>query len=210
MKTKPVKVPNLISRSLPGLTWNFPDQKNSLYLTFDDGPTPEITPWVLNTLDKYNAKACFFCVGANVEKYPEIFEDILDRGHTIGNHSFSHLKGWKTKTKKYIADVSKAAKFIPSNLFRPPYGQIKPKQIRAIKKSGYEIVMWSVLSRDWDNSISAEDCLNNVIDHTKSGDIVVFHDSEKAAKNMMPSLEGTLAYFSDKGFEFKRIPEPDQ
>lgn len=210
MKLKPVKVPKIISKTLPGLVWEYPNENKTLYLTFDDGPTPGVTEWVLQTLDKYDAKATFFCVGKNVEKNPGIFNEIIRKGHSIGNHSYSHPKGWQTKTPLYLEDVSKADRIIKSGLFRPPYGQIKPKQIKALKKTGYQIIMWSVLSVDWDREISAESCLANVVDHANQGDIIVFHDSLKAESNMKVALEGTLKHFSERGYCFKRIPEPGQ
>lgn len=206
MKFLPVTIPTAISKTIPGLCWNIPSEEKSLYLTFDDGPTPGVTPWVLDCLDNYNAKATFFCIGSNVEKYPEIYQSILAKGHAIGNHSHTHLKGWKTDTASYIEDILKAEQLINSELFRPPYGQITPKQIKAVKKLGFQIVMWTVLSVDWDQNIPAEKCLMNVTNNAQPGNIIVFHDSIKAENNMKFALEGTLKSFSERGFEFKRIP----
>jgi peptidoglycan/xylan/chitin deacetylase (PgdA/CDA1 family) len=215
MKIIPVKTPNLVKRVLPSLVWNINTKQKVIYLTFDDGPTPEITEWTLNTLDKYNAKATFFCIGNNIEKYPQIFKLILEKGHTIGNHTNNHLKGWKTKTKDYLENINLAQdqidKFYKGKqlLFRPPYGRIKPKQIKEISKLNYRIIMWNILSKDWDKTISKETCLDNVVKKTNSGDIVVFHDSIKASNNLKYVLPQMLDYFTKKGFEFKRIRAQD-
>lgn len=215
MKIIPVKTPNLVKRVLPSLVWNINTKQKVIYLTFDDGPTPEITEWTLNTLDKYNAKATFFCIGNNIEKYPQIFKLIIEKGHTIGNHTNNHLKGWKTKTIDYLENINIAQaqidKFYKSKqlLFRPPYGRIKPKQIKEISKLNYCIIMWNILSKDWDKTISKETCLDNVVKKTNPGDIVVFHDSIKASKNLKYVLPQMLDYFTKKGFEFKRIRAQD-
>lgn len=210
MNFTPVKTPGILRHSFKNLIWSIPSTKKTIYLTFDDGPTSEITDWTLDILLKYNAKATFFCIGKNVEKHPQIYKRILSEGHGIGNHSYTHLKGWKTDTKTYTKDIFSAAKLIDSKLFRPPYGQITPKQIKAISKQEYQIVMWSILSLDWDKSIDKETCANNIIRQSTSGDIIVFHDSIKAKKNMQYALPEVIDYFSKKGFEFKRIPESIQ
>lgn len=234
----PAKTPKLITKALPNLVWQLPTKEKVIYLTFDDGPTPEITDWTLDTLNAYNAKATFFCIGDNIEKYPEIFNRINAEQHAIGNHTFNHLKGWKTKTKSYIENTLKAQEAIKLNtkisdskleenatldlpkhqkseiknqkLFRPPHGRIKPKQAKQLQELGYKIIMWNVLSKDWDKNISKEKCLENVIKNTTSGDIVVFHDSTKASRNMQYALPRVLEHFTKKGFEFKRIPELHQ
>jgi len=213
MNLTPATTPKLIKNLFPNLVWELPAKEKVIYLTFDDGPTPEITPWTLNILKQYNAKATFFCIGKNVEKHPEIFSKIVSEGHTIGNHTYNHLKGWKTNNKDYIDNVIQTQQVFENhqsaivNLFRPPYGQIKPKQIKALSLLGYKIIMWSVLSVDWDKAISKEKCLENVINNTSSGSIVVFHDSKKASINMQYALPKVLDYFSKKGYVFKRIPE---
>ena len=168
--------PSIIRKLFPGLVWTIPNEKNQVFLTFDDGPDPEVTPWILDTLGKYNAKATFFCLGKNVEKYPDLFERIKKEGHAVGNHSYSHLDGWKTRNKDYFEDVEKADKLIGRNLFRPPYGRIKPSQIRELKKK-YKIVMWDVLSGDFDPGKKTNKRLENIIQVTKSGSIIVFHDN---------------------------------
>lgn len=212
----PVKTPKIITSALPNLVWHLPSKDKAIYLTFDDGPTPEITDWTLDTLNTYKAKATFFCIGNNIEKHPEIFKRINTEGHTIGNHTFNHLKGWKTKTQHYVENTLEAQNIIDqhniknSYLFRPPHGRIKPKQAKKLHEVGYRIIMWNVLSKDWDKKISKEKCLENVIQNTTSGDIVVFHDSIKASQNMQYALPRVLEYFSKKGFVFKRIPELHQ
>jgi len=202
----PVKTPKIIKGIFPNYVWDMPlIDKKTIYLTFDDGPNPEITPWVLRTLASYNAKATFFCIGDNVRKYPETFEATINAGHAIGNHTFNHLKGWNTNTEVYIKNAEKAAELIPSKLFRPPYGKIKNKQARILKQQGYKIIMWSIISFDWDKDLLEEHCLKHVIKHTEDGHIIVFHDSLKAAKNMQYALPKVLEHFSKKGYQFKSL-----
>ena len=220
MTLTPVKTPLLIKKMLPNYIWSLDTSEKIIYLTFDDGPTPEITHWTLNLLKSYQAKATFFCIGHNIEKYPNIFQDILRDGHAIGNHTNNHIKGWKTKTKDYIKNTTEATEIINDqiqysnivnrksefvNLFRPPYGQISPKQGKKLIELGYKIIMWDVLSFDWDKSIKKEECLNNVVSNTVNGSIVVFHDSNKAAKNMQYALPKVLDYFDKRGYIFKAI-----
>lgn len=209
----PVKTPSIAKKMFPNYVWDLPNDEKVIYLTFDDGPTQSITRWVLDQLRIFNAKATFFTIGHNVDKHPDIFKSILEEGHTIGNHTYNHLKGWKHKTKDYLKNVElcdEVFKYqIPNssmaNLFRPPYGKLKPKQGRKLIIQGYKIIMWDVLSFDWDQDISKETCFNNVLSKTTSGSIVVFHDSEKASKNMQYALPKTLEYFSNQGFSFKSI-----
>jgi len=207
MNLTPVTIPKVIKTMFPNFIWNINAEEKALYLTFDDGPTPIITDWVLDCLKDYNAEATFFCIGKNVELYPQIYNRILEEKHAIGNHTFNHLKGWKTKTSEYIEDVNKATNQINSNLFRPPYGRIKSKQSKLLIDDGFKIVMWSVLSLDWDKNVSKNQCFNNVIEKSESGSIIVFHDSEKASKNIKYVLPKALDYFTKKGYVFKRIPE---
>jgi peptidoglycan/xylan/chitin deacetylase (PgdA/CDA1 family) len=180
-----------------------------IYLTFDDGPHEQATPFVLDQLKKHNAKASFFCIGKNVVAYPEIYKRIMDEGHTIGNHTYNHLNGWKTDEKEYLLDVSLAAKHIHSSLFRPPYGRIKSFQAKniaaAMKNPSAKIIMWDVLSGDFNEEITKEQCLQNVILNVKKGSIIVFHDSTKAYLNMEYSLPRTLDFFSEKGFRFEKL-----
>ncbi|WP_452601084.1 polysaccharide deacetylase family protein [Pontimicrobium sp. MEBiC06410] len=213
----PVKIPQFIKRIFPNYVWDFSSKDKILYLTFDDGPTPEITNWTLNTLKQYNAKATFFCIGNNIEKHSDIFNAIVEQGHHVGNHTHNHLKGWRTSKKNYISNVEQAQEIIntsiidnkrlpKSNLFRPPFGKIKNSQAKALIKRGYKIIMWSIISIDWDKKLPKEQCLKNVIKHTTNGNIIVFHDSIKAAKNMTYALPEVLEHFSNKGYIFKAIP----
>lgn len=196
----------LAARIFRELIWYFPQRDNEIFLTFDDGPTPEFTPWVLSVLKEYNARATFFCLGKKVEQNPGLFQQIKDEGHAVGNHSYSHLSGWKTKNQTYYKDVYKASEFIYSKLFRPPYGEIKLRQIKQLKGK-YRIVMWDVLSYDYDPQITPQKCLRNVLKKATSGSIVVFHDKQKARKNLQYTLPRVLQHFSDKGFVFKPITD---
>ncbi len=213
MSFTPITTPKVVKSIFPTLIWDIPTKNKDIYLTFDDGPTPEITNWVLDILKQFNAKATFFCIGKNIEKHPDIFQNVLSKGHAIGNHTYNHVKGWKTKTKNYLTEVDLCEEafnnqnFKSIKLFRPPYGQITPKQIKKLQELEYKIVMWNVLSVDWDYKISKETCLNNVVNYAKPGSIVVLHDSMKASKRMQYVLPKVLEYFTDKGFAFKRIPE---
>ena len=201
--------PKFLRSLYKGRVWDIPNEGQELYLTFDDGPHPEVTVFVLDLLAKFNAKATFFCIGKNVEKYPHIYERILMEGHAVGNHSMNHLNGSKVKDKVYLDDIAEAQKFISSSLFRPPYGRLsnfQQKQLQAARFN-FKIIMWSVLSADFDLTITHERCLQNVLLHTKSGSVIVFHDSEKARKNLEYALPKTLEYFADKGFTFKKIEE---
>ncbi len=212
MQIIPAKTPGFVKTLFPNFVWNIDTDKRELYLTFDDGPTPEITDWVLQTLKQYNAKATFFCIGNNIEKHPEIFQSIITEGHTIGNHTYNHLKGWKHKAKVYVRDVLKTEKIIrnfttdtSNNLFRPPYGKFKNKQSKKILELGYKIILWDVLSYDWDKSVSEEICFKNVTSAAKEGSIVVFHDSIKASRNLKYVLPKVLEYYTEKGYVFKGL-----
>jgi len=204
-----IKTPWIVKKFFSSYIWNLTTNRNEVFLTFDDGPHPTITPWVLDQLKHYNAKATFFCIGNNVEKHPDVYRKILDEGHATGNHSYHHLNGWKTDDKNYIDDVSKAAQIIKSNLFRPPYGRIKNSQAKkiagALQTNNQQIIMWDVLSADFDSSFSAGQCLNNVIENVSAGSIIVFHDSEKAFHNLKYALPKTLEHLNKEGFVFKKI-----
>jgi peptidoglycan/xylan/chitin deacetylase (PgdA/CDA1 family) len=178
----PILTPQIIRRLFPGFTWEVQGASREVYLTFDDGPVPEVTPWVLDQLGDAGVKATFFCIGKNVEAHPGIFRRILNEGHAVGNHSFHHLNGWKSSTTDYVADVMRARNCIPSRLFRPPYGRISLAQARALRRSPADmrIVMWSLLSGDFDTSRNAHQCWLSVERHLKPGQIVTFHDSVKA------------------------------
>ena len=206
-----VKTPWLLKKIYPGCVWDIPVHDNILYLTFDDGPHPEATPFVLDELKKYNAKATFFCIGKNVVEYPEIYKRVLSEGHRTGNHSYNHLNGWKVDDKKYIDDVMEARKFIDSNIFRPPYGRITKFQNRLLasgeseRKQLFKIIMWNVLSADFDLSITPEKCASNVIRNSKPGSIVVFHDSQKALSKLKFALPSVLKHFTEKNYRFEAI-----
>jgi peptidoglycan/xylan/chitin deacetylase (PgdA/CDA1 family) len=180
-------------------------REKKIYLSFDDGPHPVATPFVLDQLKKYNAKASFFCIGKNVAAYPSLYSRILEEGHTVGNHTQDHLNGWKTTTDDYLRNVKAAEKWIKSGLFRPPYGRIRSAQARKMRQ--YQIIMWDVLSADFDKAFSAERCYQHVVRHTNNGSIVVFHDSEKAWDKMSNTLPLVLEHFSKKGFQFSAILE---
>ncbi len=200
-----VKSPYILTKLFKSLIyWNIDNSKKVLYLSFDDGPIPDITPKVLELLKKYNAKATFFMVGENVEKYPEVFQMVKNAGHTIGNHTYNHIKSWDNSTEDYYKNIDKAAKLIDSKLFRPPHGQIKLKQLKELSKN-YNIIFWSILSGDFDQKISKERCKNNVIKNAKNGSIIVFHDSLKAKHNMLYALENTLNYFHNLGYRFDSL-----
>jgi peptidoglycan/xylan/chitin deacetylase (PgdA/CDA1 family) len=198
-----VRTPYIIQKLLPLIT-SFPSQKGKLFFTFDDGPHPEVTPLVLNLLAKYQAKATFFCSGSQVEKHPDLYQLILDEGHKTGNHTFSHLNGWSTKKNIYMPDVIKASQLIHSNLFRPPYGKISISQWWVLRKM-YSIILWDVMSYDFDEAMSVEDCTQNVIKNAKDGSIIVFHDSLKAKEKILPTLNFLLDYYSRQAFSFASI-----
>ena len=215
-----VKTNYFVKKIFPNYVWDIPNNENKVFLTFDDGPIPEITEWTLEQLKKYDAKATFFCIGNNIEKYPEIFNNIITQGHALGNHTFNHLNGWKNSTEDYIENVKLCQSQItnpkshPSdselaqqilNLFRPPYGKIKPSQSRILRKLGYKIIMWDILSYDFDQTITPEKCLDNVLKNVVNGSIIVFHDNVKAEQNLKYALPKTLAFLKEKGFVCAKI-----
>jgi len=200
-----VRSPWWLKRLYPGRVWDMRSSVNTIYLSFDDGPEPTITPFVLDELAKYGAKATFFCIGNNVVQHPELFSRILDEGHAVGNHSFDHLNGWKTKDAIYVDNVLKAKRYINSIMFRPPYGKMTHSQQKKLAKLGFKTIMWNVLSGDFDESISPEQCCSNVIDNAASGAVVVFHDSKKASERLSYSLPLVLKHFTEKGYRFDKI-----
>ncbi len=197
-------VPKIISRTFPSFIWHIPVIEKKIYLTFDDGPIPETTPWLLDLLEAYQAKATFFCVGDNVRKYPHLYHRILDQGHSVGNHTYNHLTGWKTSVEDYVENINKAKDFIDSDLFRPPHGLIKNAQFQIIRDE-FKIVMWDVLSMDYDQKVHPEQCLRNVTSHVKPGSIVVFHDSLKARRNLVYALPKTLETLKNLDYKFEAI-----
>jgi peptidoglycan/xylan/chitin deacetylase (PgdA/CDA1 family) len=201
-----VKPPYLLRKMLPRLIWRFSVKEKIIFLTFDDGPIPELTPWVLDTLKVYQAKATFFCVGENVVKHPKIFKRLSDEGHATGNHTFNHLNGWQTDNKAYFENIKKCSPLIKSNLFRPPYGKIKRSQLySSFFKENFKVVLWDVLSYDFDGMVSPEKCLSNVLKNVKPGSVVVFHDNLKAEKNIKYALPKVLETLSSMGFRFEAI-----
>jgi peptidoglycan/xylan/chitin deacetylase (PgdA/CDA1 family) len=199
-----VKTPWLLKKTAPNRLWNMPAGEKKIYLTFDDGPHPEATVFVLDELEKYHAKATFFCIGNNVAAYPQLYKRILEEGHRAGNHTNNHLNGWKVDDEKYFRDIQDAAKYIDTDLFRPPYGRITRFQAAALSRSkhNFKIVMWDVLSGDFDKNITPQQCTSNVIKNTIDGSIVVFHDSEKAYERMREALKRTLDHFAGQGYTF--------
>lgn len=197
-------VPVWFQKLFPGIRWKGDGTVNEVHLTFDDGPVPEVTPWVLNLLKKYNQKATFFCVGDNVRKYPDIFRRITDEGHRVGNHTFHHLNGWHTVDINYLENVEMAGRLIPSDLFRPPYGKMKISQYFQVKKA-YRIVMWTYLSMDFDPRFNAGKCLDEVKRHSRAGAVLVFHDNVKTKANLENVLPGILDYYARENIRSKPL-----
>jgi len=199
------RTPWWIQKLYPSLIWKIAPKANQVYLTFDDGPHPTITPFVLEELKKYNATATFFCVGDNIAKYPETFEAIINAGHQVANHTYHHVNGWKTRIKTYLREYTQTEQLTQSRLFRPPYGRITPTQVAKIATKA-QIIMWNRLSGDFNKSISPETCLQNVIGNGLNvGDIVLFHDSEKALERMQYALPRTLDYIYQNGLTAEKI-----
>jgi peptidoglycan-N-acetylglucosamine deacetylase len=225
MKLYWIKTPKLIKSVFSNLTWDFKNSEKKIYLTFDDGPTPKITEWVLNILNENNIKATFFCIGANINKHPDIFKKIVLDGHAVGNHTYNHVNGWQTRMEEYIKNTELCQESIIKNkliydwkskiddgkkkkestIFRPPYGKIKRNQAKLLRQLGYKIIMWDVLSADFDQNISVEKCLENATKKVTSGSIIVFHDSLKAYKNLEYALPKAIEILKNKGFSFDVI-----
>lgn len=207
-------VPGFVKWIFKKRIWEWTASNKSIYLTFDDGPIPEVTPWVLEQLKQFDVKATFFCIGDNVQKHPDIFRQIIAAGHSIGNHTFNHLNGWKTTTPEYVLNTLKAQQILEKHhpekepiknpLFRPPYGKIKNKQVKELQKRGFRIVMWSVLSMDY-AEISPQKCLDNVLKNVRPGSIIVFHDSLKARNNVTEILPKLLEQLKAEGYTFKKL-----
>ncbi len=200
-----VKTPWWLKKIYPECVWEMPVAEKKIYLTFDDGPHPVATSFVLEQLKKYNARATFFCIGKNVDEYPFLYEEILDEGHSTGNHTYNHLNGWKTDDTVYMDNISQAKKRIDSSLFRPPYGRATKFQLKLIQQQGLLPVMWTVLSGDFDKQLPNEKCLRNVLKQSGDGSIIIFHDSAKAFERLEYVLPRVLEHFSSKGFQFEQI-----
>ena len=224
MKLYWIKTNKLIKKIFSNYIWDIPNVENKIYLTFDDGPTTEITEWVLEQLKKHEAKATFFCIGKNIHNHQDVFLKIINEGHSIGNHTQNHLKGWNTSKEEYLDNIAlckseisnlncfgsslslgSAICNLQSPLFRPPYGKINRSQSKRLQQLGYKIIMWDVLSADFDQTITPEKCLENVIQNVQSGSIIVFHDSVKAFKNLEYALPRTLEILKQRGFIFEAI-----
>jgi peptidoglycan/xylan/chitin deacetylase (PgdA/CDA1 family) len=206
----------LFKKIYSSYTWDIPTTEKEIFLTFDDGPIPGVSDFVLEVLEKYNAKATFFAVGHNIEKHPEVFQRVVQGGHAVGNHTFHHLNGWKTDTNTYLDNIAECDEMLSSlyhsgsraggsqKLFRPPYGKLTREQSRVVRQN-YKVIMWDVLTADYDNSLHKETCLKKTIKYTNKGSVVIFHDSLKAEKNMTYVLPRLLEHFSEQGYSFKAI-----
>jgi peptidoglycan/xylan/chitin deacetylase (PgdA/CDA1 family) len=206
-----VRIPKIIQKIYSNYSWRVNTSKKEIYLTFDDGPTPEVTPFVLDLLKEYNVKATFFCIGKNVKKYPNLFKRIVEEGHAVGNHTNNHLDGWNTSVNEYVDDVANAQNIIESSqyfnkkLFRPAYGRITKKQSTILIKKGFKIIMWTLLSGDFDVKLTKVKCYENSVKNVKNGDIIVFHDSEKSYSKLQYVLPRAIKYYIKNKFRLKII-----
>ncbi|MBL6657959.1 MAG: polysaccharide deacetylase family protein [Flavobacteriales bacterium] len=196
----------ILQMLFPSLIWNFSSEEKVIYITFDDGPHPELTPFILQELDKHKAKATFFLLGKEVDLYPSLLNDILQKNHSVGNHTYSHLNGWKTKNREYFSDTDKCHAILSSKLFRPPFGRIKPSQIWRLRKT-FKIIMWDVLSWDFHKAISPKKCFKIIKKKTKNGSIIVFHENDKAISNVKYCLPKILDYYAKEGYKFRAITD---
>jgi len=202
-----VKTPFWLRFIYPSLVWRKLNDSNKIYITFDDGPIPIVTDFVINTLKMYQASATFFCIGDNIRKHPEVFQRLKDEGHSIGNHTYNHLRGWATNDDIYLDNIRKCNSLVQSDLLRPPYGRIRKSQISRVREAfpDMQIIMWDVLSGDFDQKLSPEKCLQNVIKHTRPGAIIVFHDSLKAFDRLEYVLPRALKFWKEKGYVFEKL-----
>ena len=211
MKPYWVKTGWLIKKIFPGYVWDIPSAHKTVYLTFDDGPIPEVTEWVLTLLKQHSIKATFFCIGDNIDKSPEVFQKVIKEGHAIGNHTYNHINGWNTDTAAYLKNTETCRQSIidksgiDTKLFRPPYGKISREQAKEVKDLGYQIIMWDVLSADFDTTITPQKCLDNVIKNATNGSVIIFHDSLKAFPNLEYALPKVIEYLKEKGFSFRTL-----
>ncbi len=204
-----IRLPTLATRYFPKALWRLSGDEKKVALTFDDGPIPEVTPWVLELLKEENIKACFFCVGENVERHPEVYRQIVAAGHQVGNHTFNHLQGLKTPDEDFLANVEKAAAYVDSKFMRPPHGWLRKSQYQELTKN-YRMVMWDLISRDYQAKISPEAVVSNVIQFVRPGSIIIFHDSVKAQKNLKSALPVVIKKLKQKGYQFTLLPETDK
>lgn len=198
------QIPTFLRAACKGVTWRKSSKNKIIYLTFDDGPIPEVTPWVLDVLDQYHVKATFFCVGENVFKNPDVYQEVLRRGHRTGNHTYNHIRGFFTNTKDYLANIEKASTLIDSPLFRPPHGDMRLSQLRLLRKK-YEIIQWDVITRDYDKDLPKERVLSIVKKYARNGSIIVFHDSLKAEHNMRYAMPKAIEFLLEAGYQFKTL-----
>lgn len=198
------QLPDFLRRFYLGVTWRKSQHEKMIYLTFDDGPIPKVTPWVLDILDLYHIKATFFCVGENVMKYPEIYQDILNRGHRTGNHTYNHKRGFFTCTRSYLRNVEKASSYINSTLFRPPHGEMRRRQLKVLRKK-FEVMQWDVITRDYNPNLSEGKALSIVKKYARNGSIIVFHDSLKAERNLRYSMPKAIEFLLQKGYHFDKL-----
>jgi len=198
------QVPEILKFLIKDVVWRMNPDERCIYLTFDDGPIPEVTPLVLDILDDFHAKATFLCVGENVSKYPEVLENVKQQGHAVGNHTFNHVKGFQCSVDDYRSNVMKADELIKSPIFRPPHGQIKPQQIKDLKKN-FKILLWDFITYDYDKSIAPTKVYKEVQNKSRNGSIVVFHDSLKAQKKMLEVLPKALKFWQTEGYEIKKV-----
>ena len=199
------QIPNIVRAFYPTLLWRKDKNKKVIYLTFDDGPTEELTHWILKTLDEFGVKATFFCIGNNAEKHPEIVDEIRQNGHSVGIHGYEHRRGLYKEGDAYFSDIERSKNIIKSNLFRPPHGNITPSQAKKLKNLGYNVVLWDVITRDYNPSLSEEKVLDIAKKYTRNGSIVVFHDSRKAFKNMKYAFPKAVKYWLDNGYTFETL-----
>lgn len=199
------QMPDIIRRLYPTVLWRKDKDKKVIYLTFDDGPTEEITHWILKTLDEFGVKATFFCIGNNAEKHPEIVDEIRQNGHSVGIHGYSHVRGLYKKEEEYFNDIKKSEDIIKSKIFRPSHGRIFPSQVKKLNELGYEVVLWDVITRDYDADLTEKEVLEIAKKYTRSGSIVVFHDSLKAEKNMKYAFPLAMKYWLENGYTFKTL-----
>ena len=203
-----IRLPRVLNGCFPGALWRLPGEAMKVVLTFDDGPVPEITPWVLDVLKGEQIQAVFFCVGENVKRYPRIYKRILDEGHQVGNHTFNHLQGLKTSNKNYLNNIEKAAGYIDSDLFRPPHGWMRRSQFNEISKH-YRVVMWDILSGDYKSELAPEVVAQNVLDFVRPGSIITFHDSFKAKRNLTYALPVIIHQLKEEGYQFSQLQKAD-